>query len=219
MAVLQLMISPVGKLPIELLAHIFHLVVPPEAISEEDEDNTDWIIEGALTVSQVCRHWRRIAHGTPCLWVDGFRLSATQDPDLALDDLEQTTAWLERSHPLPITIYFPPDAANVYGVLSGTGVFGALLSTARRWRTIVWDMPSLLPLCDPHQDLLSGWNDSPLKPEISRSRRGKLFCPPLFSAESESPSPKRTADKETCSPSFAFPGRNLPIFSLGTALP
>ncbi|KAJ6458644.1 hypothetical protein C8R47DRAFT_146672 [Mycena vitilis] len=148
MAVLQLMISPVGNLPTELLAHIFRLVVPPEAISEEDEDNSDSIIEGALTVSQVCRHWRRIAHGTPCLWADGFRLSATQDPDFALDDLEQTTAWLERSHPLPITIYFPPKAANVDGAFPSTEVLGALFSTVRRWRTIVWDIPHLLPLCD-----------------------------------------------------------------------
>ncbi|KAJ7682289.1 hypothetical protein DFH06DRAFT_291582 [Mycena polygramma] len=144
LAVLQLMLSPTGKLPTELLAHIFLFVIPPEAISEWDEDNVDDIIEGALTVSQVCRHWRRIAHGTPQLWVEGFRLSASQNADLAL---EQTTAWLERSRPLPITICFR-DVANGGVDFVGTGVPGALLSTAGRWKRIVWTIPSLIPLCD-----------------------------------------------------------------------
>ncbi|KAJ7682286.1 hypothetical protein DFH06DRAFT_1464056 [Mycena polygramma] len=152
MAVLQLMISPVGKLPTELLAHIFHLVVPPEEISEWDQDNFDDIIEGALTVSQVCRHWRRIAHGTPRLWVEGFRLSASQNTEIAL---EQTTAWLERSCPLPITIFFR-DVANDDVDLAKTGVLGALLSTPGRWGRIFWNLPHLLPLCDlPPGSLLS----------------------------------------------------------------
>ncbi|KAJ6458647.1 hypothetical protein C8R47DRAFT_1162937 [Mycena vitilis] len=143
LAVLEFMLSPTGKLPIELLAHIFLFVIPPEAISV-DGDNVDDIIEGALTVSQVCRHWRRIAHGTPLLWVEGFRLSASQNTDLAL---EQTAAWLERSHPLPITIFFR-DVANEDADFAATGVPGALFSTAARWRSIVWTIPSLIPLCD-----------------------------------------------------------------------
>ncbi|KAJ7682290.1 hypothetical protein DFH06DRAFT_1119562 [Mycena polygramma] len=144
LAVLQLMISPIGQLPTELLAKVFHLVVPPEQFSASNQDDTDKIIRAALKVSQVCRYWRRIAHGTPKLWVDGFRVSTSRNPDL---DLEQTTAWLERSHPLPITVYFE----DIDGPKSGpkrTELLDVLLSAVRRWRNVIWDIPYLLPLCE-----------------------------------------------------------------------
>ncbi|KAJ6561480.1 hypothetical protein DFH09DRAFT_831785, partial [Mycena vulgaris] len=63
------MISPIGKLPTELLANIFHLVVPPEGFrSDCPEDYSGKIIAEALRVSQVCRYWREMAHSTPRLW-------------------------------------------------------------------------------------------------------------------------------------------------------
>ncbi|KAJ6458648.1 hypothetical protein C8R47DRAFT_1162940 [Mycena vitilis] len=143
LAVLQLMISPIGKLPTELLAEVFHLVVPPEQFSTANHDNTDKIVHAALKVSQVCCYWRRIAHSTPQLWVDGFRVSTSRKPDL---DLEQTTAWLERSHPLPITAYFHaidgPESSR------RTEILDLLLSAVRRWRFITWNLPYLLPLCE-----------------------------------------------------------------------
>jgi len=149
LAALQLMISPIGKLPTELLANIFHLVVPPELFWDESADNTEAVISEAHRVSQVCRHWRQIAHGTPQLWVDGFSFSANQKHTRL--DLEQTEAWLKRSHPLPITVHFhcsddgPADPGVAF---KRTELFRTILSSTRRWRHVIWEIPYLCPLSD-----------------------------------------------------------------------
>ncbi|KAF7352380.1 F-box domain-containing protein [Mycena venus] len=151
LAALQLTVSPIGKLPTELLIKVFYLVVPPELFSDQGSDNTDQIVDGAHRVSQVCHHWREIAHGAPQLWVDGFRFSVSERPSRL--ELEQTTAWLERSHPLPITIYFHCTAGGNLDPGVGfkeTELFRILLSTTRRWRHVIWDIPYLCPLGDLH---------------------------------------------------------------------
>ena len=47
--------SSIGKLPVELLGEIFHLVV-------------DWDSASLITVLRICRHWRNIVLNTPSLW-------------------------------------------------------------------------------------------------------------------------------------------------------
>ncbi|KAJ7887481.1 hypothetical protein B0H14DRAFT_2694995 [Mycena olivaceomarginata] len=140
--------SHIDKLPVELLSRIFHLVVPRELFSEQGSDNTDLIVDEAQRVSQVCRYWRQIAHSTPELWVDGIRFSAGHK-DPAMLDFEQTTAWLKRSHPLPITIYFNWSTGWDTGLgFQGTELFRTLLTTTQRWRHLNWDIPHLSPLAD-----------------------------------------------------------------------
>ncbi|KAJ6561570.1 hypothetical protein DFH09DRAFT_1364498 [Mycena vulgaris] len=148
LAALQMRISPIGHLPIELLAEIFDLHVPGESFSQDSPlDDTPAIVEAALRVSQVCRHWRQTAHSTPRLWVDGFRLAIDQEPTEL--DFAQTSAWLERSQPLPITVYvFRGSNDPLTGSLKRTRIFKALLSAAGRWKHLVWDIPFLSPLLD-----------------------------------------------------------------------
>ncbi|KAJ7368795.1 hypothetical protein DFH08DRAFT_832269 [Mycena albidolilacea] len=140
--------SHIDKLPVELLSRIFHLVVPRELFSEQGSDNTDLIVDEAQRVSQVCRYWRQIAHSTPELWVDGIRFSAGHKDPMMLD-FEQTTAWLKRSHPLPITIYFSWSTGWDTGLgFQGTELFRTLLTTTQRWRHLNWDIPHISPLAD-----------------------------------------------------------------------
>ncbi|KAJ7489046.1 hypothetical protein FB451DRAFT_1522186 [Mycena latifolia] len=65
---------PIASLPIELLSHIFvlgtHDGPPPNA--EDDDDgvrafSTD-SVKAPLIYGSVCRHWRRVALGTPALY-------------------------------------------------------------------------------------------------------------------------------------------------------
>ncbi|KAJ7129265.1 hypothetical protein C8R44DRAFT_776319 [Mycena epipterygia] len=143
LAELQMMLLPIGKLPTELLAEVFRFHVP--GVMFRAKNNTASIIAAAHCVSQVCSRWRLIAHGTPRLWVDGF--SCAVDAETTELDLTQTTAWLERSHPLPITVYFHHISGRTTDS-SGTPAFRALLSAARRWKHVIWRIPSLSPLLD-----------------------------------------------------------------------
>ncbi|KAJ6515398.1 hypothetical protein C8R45DRAFT_207994 [Mycena sanguinolenta] len=138
-------VSPIHNLPPELLLKIFYLVVPP---SQGGSDNTDRIVDEAHRVSQTCRRWRQISHNAPELWV-GLRFSTTQkNPTL---EMQQTTAWLKRSHPLPITIYFCHRIGGHLGHhFTETQLFRILLSTTHRWKHIIWDIPAISPLCDLH---------------------------------------------------------------------
>ncbi|KAJ7734032.1 hypothetical protein DFH07DRAFT_130858 [Mycena maculata] len=58
---------PHQKTPTKLLAEVF---VPVEelSLSTRARDNTAEIVEAALRIPQVCRYWRKIAHGTSGLW-------------------------------------------------------------------------------------------------------------------------------------------------------
>ncbi|KAJ6475645.1 hypothetical protein DFH09DRAFT_850894, partial [Mycena vulgaris] len=86
----------------------------------------------------VCRHWRQIAHATPRLWVDGFRLEINREPTEL--DFAQTSAWLERSQPLPITVYvFRGSNDPLTEFFKKTRIFKALLSAAGRWKHLIWD--------------------------------------------------------------------------------
>ncbi|KAJ7437854.1 hypothetical protein B0H11DRAFT_1220002 [Mycena galericulata] len=98
LAALQMMMSPIGKLPTELLGEIFYFHVPVEAFWEEGTIHIAHIIVSALAISHVCRHWRKISHEMPQLWVHGFQFNISRKAT----DLEfaQTKAWLERSQPL-----------------------------------------------------------------------------------------------------------------------
>lgn len=59
-------LSPISRLPSEILSHIFALTQPPEDSDQSKEKSFtsfDWIV-----VSHVCRAWRFIALGCATLW-------------------------------------------------------------------------------------------------------------------------------------------------------
>ncbi|KAF7357588.1 F-box domain-containing protein [Mycena sanguinolenta] len=89
---LRYIISPIRTLPVELLAEIFDLTV---------ENYTH--IDDAHRISQVCSHWRQVAHSTPRLWTRRLAVDLREK-----DFADELKTWLARSAPLPIPIAFVP---------------------------------------------------------------------------------------------------------------
>lgn len=141
LANLQMMVIPIGKLPTELLATIFQL-----GITMRQTDPRD-IVDKPHRVSQVCRYWRQIAHTTPQLWIDGFSFFVNRHHIDSELNLAQTTAWLERSHPLSITVHFDfiGDRRSIID-FKDTAAFKTLISTAHRWKRVYWGIYFISPM-------------------------------------------------------------------------
>ncbi|KAJ7863494.1 hypothetical protein B0H14DRAFT_3133978 [Mycena olivaceomarginata] len=105
-AALRHLIAPIRTLPIELLAEIFD----------------------AYRVSHVCGHWRRVAHGTPSLWIGPLCLSLEADAESEETYVDGLRAWLARSALLPVPIYFTP--------WHGCRILDEVLDVAFRWRSL-----------------------------------------------------------------------------------
>ncbi|KAI5890998.1 uncharacterized protein SCHCODRAFT_02627855 [Schizophyllum commune H4-8] len=80
-------ISPIHRLPFELLAEIFLQLRARIVAKEGPFPNPTSKIDASIT--RVCRAWRRVAYGTPSLWAT-----------LTANDLELVDSYLERYLPL-----------------------------------------------------------------------------------------------------------------------
>ncbi|KAJ7050001.1 hypothetical protein C8F01DRAFT_1264531 [Mycena amicta] len=89
-------ISPIAKLPVELLGEIFLSTLADWSPMTEEPSKLH--VE-PLTLSHVCAHWRAIALSLPMLWSTLWidRPRAAHVPMVAL--------WLERSHSFPLSIH------------------------------------------------------------------------------------------------------------------
>ncbi|KAE9410788.1 hypothetical protein BT96DRAFT_796966, partial [Gymnopus androsaceus JB14] len=92
--------SPVRQIPPETLAKTFVQCLPTEPLYPIR--NLD---EAPLSLTSICRDWRRIALTTPRLWNS---LHIYLPPPLSRDACSRriagTTSWLERSGSLPLSI-------------------------------------------------------------------------------------------------------------------
>ncbi|KAF7357632.1 F-box domain-containing protein [Mycena sanguinolenta] len=130
-AALAYFLSPVHTLPVELLVDIFNLAVD------------EWThIHDALRISQVCSHWRRIAHGTPRLWTGHIRVCLESRSDSRIQTyVDGLKAWLARSAPFSVPVSFMLGRGDVDHHL-----LGEVLSAAPRWRSLDLRMPKDPPL-------------------------------------------------------------------------
>ncbi|KAJ6466300.1 hypothetical protein C8R45DRAFT_1021225 [Mycena sanguinolenta] len=87
---LRYIISPIRTLPVELLAEIFDLAI---------RNHTH--IDDTHRISQVCSHWRQVAHRTPRLWTRSLTVDSRKE-----DYADGLKTWLARSAPLPLPIAF-----------------------------------------------------------------------------------------------------------------
>ncbi|KAL1681170.1 hypothetical protein EV122DRAFT_206333 [Schizophyllum commune] len=90
--------SPIRRLPAELLVEIFspaaHHDLQADNIVQESE-----FIASVLTITQVCRAWRSIAHGAPRLWE---KISLRDMQAYGQRAVSNAVAWVQRAEPLPI---------------------------------------------------------------------------------------------------------------------
>ncbi|KAJ7162987.1 hypothetical protein C8R46DRAFT_1281202 [Mycena filopes] len=122
-------LSPVQRLPVELLAEIFSLT-----IRDKDPEH----FQDAYRVYHVCSQWQQVAATTPRLWTGAVTVTVTKT--LPAKNVDGLRAWLARSAPLSLPVYLegpiPPDTDD-------TGAFPpvleALLQVAPRWRLLYAD--------------------------------------------------------------------------------
>ncbi|KAJ6502005.1 hypothetical protein C8R45DRAFT_975067 [Mycena sanguinolenta] len=132
-AALRHLISPIHTLPVELLAEIFDF-----AIRDDDYRH----VRDVLRISQVCSHWRQIAHSTPRLWSRYIRLdlrkrsveSRTSSRDGSWVPAHCLKAWLLRSSPLAVRVSVALDETFSQRIPD------EVLSSAPRWRSLDLDV-------------------------------------------------------------------------------
>ncbi|KAJ6466323.1 hypothetical protein C8R45DRAFT_877011 [Mycena sanguinolenta] len=123
---LRCIISPVRTLPVELLSEIFTLSI-----------GDDTHIRDAHRISQVCAHWRQVAHSTPRLWDRPLTVDLCEGKAVA----DWLKAWLRRSFPLPIAISFTP----VHGEITPT-ILEEVLEVAPRSSSLQFPIMYQMPL-------------------------------------------------------------------------
>lgn len=130
------LLSPVRRVPVEILQNIFVLCRHAERNPAMDES------EAPLLLGRICRSWREICIGTAELWsslhlvgYDGFTSDLTSATNVTSENMERLVVWLERSGdvPLNISLFIPPH----YDSPSPPSQFlAAILPYAHRWRCI-----------------------------------------------------------------------------------
>ncbi|KAG2141874.1 hypothetical protein DEU56DRAFT_795288 [Suillus clintonianus] len=109
------LVSPLWRLPIEVLSKIFHLCLP-----EFDKFEMPSELDAPVVLTRVCQRWREVAVGIPSLW---SRPSLSFCPG---DQWERQTfcygSWLERSRgrPLSLTLCWndcPYDSTKIQSLL------------------------------------------------------------------------------------------------------
>src|ERR1700685_988533 len=99
------LISPIRRIPPEILAKIFVLCLPDDDVVEVD------VLDAPLLLVQICSHWRNIALSTPRLW-NSISVDIKFDEvsaDYTLDcrpfgRKHSIEAWLSGSGNLPLSI-------------------------------------------------------------------------------------------------------------------
>ncbi|KAK7026158.1 hypothetical protein R3P38DRAFT_3268866 [Favolaschia claudopus] len=124
--------TPIHGLPYELLADIMHLALLPPRPKKPDDSRSFLGSADVMVLCRVCSHWRQIAIQTPQLWVE-LKFPITIYPkDEEMSSLA-TETFLERSDPLPISVflYDMPSSDDEIAYLLPT-----LVAAAHRWRSL-----------------------------------------------------------------------------------
>jgi hypothetical protein len=125
----EAVLSPIERLPPELLSEIFLHLHPPSW----DKDSYGYYFvprDIVMLPAQICRRWRRVALSTPNLYTTitiGGR-HGSLDSELAL-----TKTWLSRSGTLPLSLAYQPPA---HPKTEYQPVIDEVLAHSNRWRNL-----------------------------------------------------------------------------------
>ncbi|KAL1745701.1 hypothetical protein HDZ31DRAFT_81783 [Schizophyllum fasciatum] len=131
---------PLHRLPNEILTLIFRFCVASQSGMPNqffhDTSKAPWVI------THICHRWRAAAHRTPSLWTT-IRLSvdALEEPMRSRPEVtELLSSYLERSHPLPISITIMSEDGFPAHIL------GPIVATCERWHDLfIFIHPDDLP--------------------------------------------------------------------------
>ncbi|KAJ8590652.1 hypothetical protein M405DRAFT_861171, partial [Rhizopogon salebrosus TDB-379] len=131
---LKATLSPIKRMPDEILALIFEHCLP-----KRSPDNLGFAPIGCTTpprLGLVCSSWRRIAHAHPRLWCN-VDLSIHQSKTIFTNTLPRLLNWIHRSGSLPLSLtlvqYFGQASEACDGL---DDVFNTIALHAPRWRTM-----------------------------------------------------------------------------------
>ncbi|KAJ4481750.1 hypothetical protein C8J55DRAFT_549251 [Lentinula edodes] len=99
-ALIQNILSPIRRLPLEILSQIFEHVCLPKYHERPDED----VINTTFALCQVCIAWRMAAYTTPAIW-SKICIELDRKPETFSGDVTWVKEWLTRSRGLPLDIY------------------------------------------------------------------------------------------------------------------
>ncbi|THU94126.1 hypothetical protein K435DRAFT_967009 [Dendrothele bispora CBS 962.96] len=153
------LLSPIRKLPVELLCDVFSLcshapdedVTKTYAVDRRKADKTSFMSVGILNIASTCALWRAVSMSRPSLWSDiTICLDSLYDTVLGYLELaEVLEIWLCHSGTSPLTlrlhIYGPsttdemlPDPSNFHCRIER--VLDSLLLESCRWESAVISM-------------------------------------------------------------------------------
>jgi hypothetical protein len=139
---LRATLSPIKRMPDEILALIFEHCLPERSL-----DNPAFVTFSCtrdptpLQLGLVCSSWRRIAHAHPRLWCN-VDLSIYQCKEIFTKTLPRLLSWIHRSGSLPLSLTlwqseFTVDLGPTSKACDGLDdVFNAIALHAPRWRTM-----------------------------------------------------------------------------------
>ncbi|KAJ3894020.1 hypothetical protein GG344DRAFT_74506 [Lentinula edodes] len=99
-ALIQNILSPIRRLPLEILSQIFEHVCLPKYHERPDED----VINTTFALCQVCIAWRMAAYTTPAIWSQ-ICIELDKKPETFSGNVTWVKEWLTRSQGLPLDIY------------------------------------------------------------------------------------------------------------------
>jgi hypothetical protein len=141
------LLSPIRKLPLEMLEHIFALYCHKKAAS----GSLDWVSKGLkvpyLTLSHTCALWREIASR---VWPVINLVVNVNTPTMVLDILSKHLSVLPKDIPLEITVCCDLVTSVAYESINGRKAFDMLLDRAGQWESaeLVMDIQPLKWLCE-----------------------------------------------------------------------
>jgi hypothetical protein len=167
------------RLPYELLAEIFLLVLEPPT----EDRPVAACVDSILALSQVCAHWRRVAHNTPRLWLLASFPIFASGPETTRMAFTATEMFLRRSAPLPVSIVYPPASeSHLFNLKSIPQTMDALSHVAHRWKNFIWESEMAAAEVDILMRIPSGRLDNLERLAMKLSNRGKWDRPTVFSS-------------------------------------
>ncbi|KAF9003242.1 hypothetical protein BDQ17DRAFT_490017 [Cyathus striatus] len=127
------LLSPIRRLPDELLANIFAYVYGGKISILTKSHGQIWDLQ------QVCIRWRNLAQSTPLLW-NNFEVGIRRIDDPAIME-RRIRACLKFSNPAPLSMVLLPT--NIYMFFSA---LGSIADQAHRWRSLTVDGRTIQPV-------------------------------------------------------------------------
>ncbi|KAJ7724944.1 hypothetical protein DFH07DRAFT_971060 [Mycena maculata] len=126
------LVSPIRRLPTDVIQEIFVACLPSDRNSAIDEQ------DAPLLLCHICRSWRSLALSTPRLWASLHIALPSKDEMPSMN--ETVNGWLSRSGILPLSISVATRLRhNEYDVST---LFHTLVGFSPRWNHIRFNLPT-----------------------------------------------------------------------------